>query len=111
MPSKRRKRAAVASFRKGVTYRISTKMKEMSSERESKHIVTPTGNDIVLCKEQVREKKFQEQFDFKLRYRKSTSSNISNTAAWGAGYASGDSVNLNRPIENNDNVTLRLGHD
>lgn len=103
------RKSASSSFRKGMIARLSVRIVDLVNSREER-ASSLTGNDIVLCKSAVREKKYQEQFGMKLVAGRKTYSHASNWSAWDHGRSAGDKVNLNRPIDNTAKTMHKLTH-
>lgn len=102
------KRAALVSFRKGYARRIRSRLFDLAMENEAVSEAAPTGSDIVIVKEKVREEKFQEQLGIKLVKSKSYKRGVTHMGGATAGATTANNVNFSRPVGSGSSSQLLL---
>jgi hypothetical protein len=89
-------RQATTSFQHGVAVRVAERLETMHAEREAAVAAQrPTGNALTIVRHQVVEEAFQAT---KVRLRAQRGLSLRPDAAFQAGQAAGERINLNRPV-------------
>jgi len=97
-------RQASTSFQQGVAVRVAERLEAMHAEREAAVAAQrPTGNALTIVRHQVVEEAFQAT---KVRLRTQQGLSFRADAAFHAGKAAGERVNLNRPVGQGDRALL-----
>ena len=97
-------RQAATSFQHGVAVRVAERLETLHTEREAAVAAQrPTGNALTIVRHQVVEDAFQA---VKIRLRTQRGLALRPDAAFRAGQAAGERVNLNRPVGRGDRALL-----
>jgi hypothetical protein len=97
-------RQAATSFQHGVAVRVAERLEAMHGKREAAVAAQrPTGNALTIMRHQVVEDAFQTA---KVRLRAQRGLSLRPDAAFRAGQAAGERVNLNRPVGRGDHSLL-----
>ena len=97
-------RRASTSFQHGVAVRVGERLDALHAQREAAVTAQrPTGNALIIARHQVVEDAFRAT---KVRLRGQQALSLRRNAAFRAGKAAGERVNLNRPIEHGGRVLL-----
>ena len=89
-------RRASTSFQGGMAMRVAERLSAMQAAREASVVAQrPTGTALMLVRDQVVDTAFQAQ---KLRLRPMAGLTVRSNAAFRAGQAAGERVNLRRPV-------------
>ena len=89
-------RGASISFQNGVAVRVAERLEALLAEREAAVTAQrPTGNALIIVRHQVVEDAFRES---KVRLLGQQALSLRHNAAFRAGKAAGERVNLNRPV-------------
>lgn len=97
-------RQASTSFQHGVAVRVAERLETMHADREAAVAAQrPTGNALTIVRHQVVEDAFQAT---KVRLRTQQGLSLRPDAAFKAGKAAGERVNLNRPVGHGGQAAL-----